>query len=616
MRQILSAAVVLLASAGSAGAQRPLPQPAYVIGAAEALTAPVVGYTLRVREADLSRFDVELRIRGASDTIRLAMAAHPEYDDRFWRYVDGVRAEVPNGAAVVAREDSALWRVVAPGGEVVVRYAIRLPAAEAGQRASWRPFLAPTGGLVGGPHAFMYVLGGTRAPAHVTLDLPAGWQAATGLEPTSDPHTFHAPNADVLIDSPVLVGRLRSWRFAVDGVPHRVAYWPLPDAAPFDTTAFVGGIERLARQTIALFGRAPYREYTFLFQDGAYGGLEHVNSVTLGAPSTSLARDPASHLEETAHEFVHTWNLVRIRPAERGGLDYRTNGRSRGLWFSEGLTIFYADLLRRRASLPTEDSTRVKHLESLLGQYLANDGNVDIAPERASFAEYGGTPGSLGDYDPSVHTQGEVLGTMLDLVVRDATAGRRSMDDVMRVMLARFSGERGFIGRDVEAAIAEVCGCGVRAFFDAHVRGASRLDFDRYLRLAGMRALVTRKPALARDGTPRVDLRFHGWEPAGERGVRVIVTSPRSAWARAGLHTGDRLVSMNGAPVNTWREMRQVLAPLRVGDTVRVEVERPTGRWSTTVRAAGFDVPSVRIEMLRDATPQQRALRERWMAGR
>jgi predicted metalloprotease with PDZ domain len=313
---------------------------------------------------------------------------------------------------------------------------------------------------------------------------------------------------------------------------------------------------------------------------------------------------------------VHTWNLVRIRPAERGGLDYRTNGRSRGLWFSEGLTIFYADLLRRRASLPTEGSTRVAHLESLLGRYLANDGNVDVAPERASFAEYGGTPGSLGDYDPSVHTQGEVLGTMLDLVVRDATAGRRSMDDVMRVMLARFSGERGFTGRDVEAAIAEVCGCAVRPFFDAHVRGASRLDFDRYLRLAGMRALVTWKPALARDGTPRVDLRFHGWEPAGERGVRAIVTSPRSAWARAGLHTGDRLLSMNGAPVNTWREMRQVLAPLKVGDTVRVEVERPSGRWSTTVRAAGFDEPSVRIEMLPDATPPQRALRERWMAGR
>jgi hypothetical protein len=73
---------------------------------------------------------------------------------------------------------------------------------------------------------------------------------------------------------------------------------------------------------------------------------------------------------------------------------------------------------------------------------------------------------------------------------------------------------------------------------------------------------------------------------------------------------------MNGAPINTWREMRQVLAPLKVGDTVRVEVERPAGRWSTTVHAAGFDEPGVRIELLPDATPRQRALRERWMAGR
>jgi predicted metalloprotease with PDZ domain len=138
--------------------------------------------------------------------------------------------------------------------------------------------------------------------------------------------------------------RIRTWRFTTDGVPHRVVYWPLADATPFDTAAFVGNVERLARQTVALFGRAPYREYAFLFQDGAYGGLEHRNSVTLGAPSADLARDPKWLLAETAHEFIHTWNLMRIHPAEYGDVDYRTQPRTRGLWWSEGLTMFYADL--------------------------------------------------------------------------------------------------------------------------------------------------------------------------------------------------------------------------------------------------------------------------------
>src|SRR5438876_11790775 len=83
---------------------------------------------------------------------------------------------------------------------------------------------------------------------------------------------------------------------------------------------------------------------------------------------------------------------------------------------------------------------------------------------------YGAEPGALGDYSASTHLQGELLGTMLDLIVRDATNGARSMDDVMRAMLERFSGERGFAGRDIERTVAAVCGCDVRPFFETHVR--------------------------------------------------------------------------------------------------------------------------------------------------
>src|SRR2546429_334748 len=368
--------VTLAACGTAASAQNPLRDHTEGVEIRFARTQPVVGYTLRVDAGDLSGFDVELRLRNVPDTFRLALVAHPEYDDRNWRFVEALRVETLHGAATVAREDSALWRVVATGGEALVRYRMRLPPPES-PRAAWRPFLAATGGLVGGPHSFLYVVGGTLAPSHLTLELPPEWQIATGLEPTVDPHTFFAPTVGVLVDSPLLVGRLRSWRFAVDGVPHRVVYWPLPDAAPFDTAALVGSIERLSRQAVALFGRAPYRDYSFLLEDGAQGGLEHRSSVTLGAPSAELARDPRALL-------------------------------------------------------------------------------------------------------------GELLGTMLDLIVRDATNGARSMDDVMRAMLERFSGERGFAGRDIERTVTAVCGCNVRPFFDTHVRGSRPIDFDRYLRLVGM----------------------------------------------------------------------------------------------------------------------------------
>src|SRR5688572_14502368 len=140
---------------------------------------PAVQYTLRVDSADLSGWTVAIRLRTTGDTIRLAMAAHPEYDDRYWRYVRDFAVE-PSGT--VTKVDSAVWQVVAPRGEVRVRYRIALPPPAEGRRGAWRPYLTRTGGLVGGPHAFMYLLGGEQLPVSVTLDLPRGWEVATGLD--------------------------------------------------------------------------------------------------------------------------------------------------------------------------------------------------------------------------------------------------------------------------------------------------------------------------------------------------------------------------------------------------------------------------------------------------
>jgi len=595
-------------------AQNPLHHWADAIEARFADSEPALAYTLRVDSADLSGFAVTIDVRGAPDTFRLALAVHPEYDDRFYRFVEGVTAVSPAGATTVAREDSTLWRVVAPGGVCTVRYRVRVPP-EVLPRAAWRPFLTPTGGLVGGIHAFMYVVGASLAPAHVTLDLPAGWAIATGLEPTSDPATFYAPSARVLTESPILVGRLRSWTFRVDGVPHRVAYWPAPDATPFDTLALVDGLARLAREAVDLFGRAPYREYDFLLQDRANGALEHANSVTMGAPSDRIARDLREVFGEAAHEYIHAWNLMRIRPAEFGDVSYRPPPRSRGLWWGEGATMYVADLLLRRAGLDTYDSTRAAHLESLIARYLARPGNARFAPESVSVVTYGGGPSALGDYDASVHLQGELIATLLDLQIRDATAGRRSLAELMRLMLERFSGERGYTGEDIERAVTDVCGCEMKRFFDTFVRAGNALDFDRYLGLAGLGAPVTWGPALDRDRNPAADLRVFAWLPAGDSLLSLRIVDPSGAWGRAGLHTGDAIVAMNGATLRDALAFRRFLSGLRIGDSVKVEVQRSGRPVRPTVVITGYDQPVVRLEELPRATERQRLLRTRWLRG-
>lgn len=596
-------------------AQHPLTHFSDAIDVRFSRAQPVVSYRLAVSEADTTRIDVTMHIRNAPGTLRLAMAAHPEYDDRFWRYVVALSAESDGRARTVVREDSAVWRVATAGAEVTIRYSISLPAREA-SRAAWRPFLTPTGGLVGGPHSFMYVLGQELAPAAVTFELPPGWEIATGLTPTSDPRTFFAASVGVLVDSPALVGRFAAWQFVLDGVPHRVVYWRLPDAAPFDTAGLVSQVERIVREAVRLFGRAPYREYSFLIQDGAWGALEHANSVTIGAPSTTLATDMTDALEEIAHEYFHTWNLVRIRPAEYRGVSHRPAPPAAGLWFSEGVTMYYADLLLRRAGLPTADPTRAAHLARLIERYLSSPGNSRLSAEQVSRSANSDDPLALGDYDASPHVQGELMGAMLDLVIRSATAGRRSLDDVMRLMLERFSGVRGFTGRDVQQAVEEVCRCQVRDFFDAHVRRGTPIRVDRYLALAGLRSRVTWAPALDRQGQPAPDTWIGAANQADGRGAALRLHDPGSAWGRAGLHSGDRLVAVNGRPASSWSDFRAVLGRVRIGDTVVMDVRRVGTPLRARVVVTGYRRPAVRIDTLPGANPAARAVRNQWLMSR
>ncbi|MGQ0765979.1 MAG: M61 family metallopeptidase [Gemmatimonadota bacterium] len=577
---------------------------------------PSLHYTIAVDTARPGSISIEMNVRwpDARDTFVVAMAAHPEYNDRYWRFVQDMRAGP--GEASVARLDSVRWRVAARGGLATLRYRIELPPPEPAPVASWRPFVEPTGALIGGYHTFMYIPGFEHAPAHVALDLPASWQLATGMSRTMDPRTFHAADATELMESPFMAGRLRQWRFAEGPVPHQIVWLSPSDSIPFDTTAFVSGIKALVHQAAVTFGGTPWRDYTFRFRDNAYGGLEHGNSVTLGAVAATLARNPHEYLPETAHEYIHAWNLMRIRPAEYQSLSWKTQGPVSVLWFSEGLTLFYSDLLARRAGLPTPAPTRIAHLQGLIERYIANPGNSRLSAETVSRAEYNASPAALGDYVAGSHLQGELIGTVLDIIVRDATDGTASMDDVMRAMIERHPPGRGFTTADVEATVESVCRCDVTPVFDAHIRGAGPIDFAHWLGMIGLDVAVTRSPALSRDGTPAVDLGIWGWEDESDGALRLRISNPENIWGRAGLHTGDRVELVNGVAVRTWPELRAQLVRLRIGDRVPVAVRRGDLVQRVQVPITGYDRPVVTIRPRRDAAPKATRLGAAWVGNR
>ncbi len=117
------------------------------------------------------------------------------------------------------------------------------------------------------------------------------------------------------------------------------------------------------------------------------------------------------------------------------------------------------------------------------------------------------------------------------------------------------------------------------------------------------------------DGRQSPDLRAYSWQPADGGGLRLRITNPSSCWGRAGLHTGERLLTVNGAAVRSSSEFRQMLGRLHPGDSVSVVVERLTGIWQTVVRIAGYQRAVVQLEELPGASEKQRKLRRQWMEG-
>jgi len=574
-------AIAVMISVTSAGlAQHPLKHWTDAIDIRYEMKQPVINYLLTIDSTTFSSFEIEMKVRNFPDTFHVAMVAHPEYDDRYWRYVNNFFVETKNGKGKMFREDSALWKIIGNGGEAVLHYKITLPAVQAAMRSSWKAFLTPTGGLVGGPHSFMYVIGATLAPSYVSLRIPVGWEIATGLQTTTDSKTFFAPSVAVLVDDPIFIGKFKSWSFAVDGVPHRLTYWPLPDAKPFDTSMLLSAIQKLAEQASSLFGRLPYRDYNFMLQDGAVGALEHNNSVTIGAPSTQLANDVNSIFSEIAHEYLHSWNLVRIHPVEYDDVSYKTPPLSKGLWFSEGLTIFYADLLSRRAGIRVFDSSRLVHLETLIRRYSSTPVYLKYSAEKISLASYAPT-GMLGDYSGSTHLQGEVLGALLDLIIRDATNGKRSMDDVMREMFKQFSAEKGFTSKDIEQTITDVCGCSVHQFFQDYILGKKQIDFKKYLHLLGLEYTIEWKDAVSDDNKPVADLRIFSYTLPNENTIRIGITNPLGCWGKAGLHTGDILKAVNGKVIMSTADFRSLLRNAKPGDSFSISGYLLPGRHSS-----------------------------------
>jgi predicted metalloprotease with PDZ domain len=259
--------------------------------------------------------------------------------------------------------------------------------------------------------------------------------------------------------------------------------------------------------------------------------------------------------------------------------------------------------------------SRADLLAEELESYYRSPGNTRISPEVASSRAVD-TTGIDGDYDANYYTQGRLIGTALDLIIRDSTRGERGLDDLMRALYSSFAMKRGFSTDDVERTASSVCSCNTRSFFDDHVRNARPLDFNRYLPSIGLRAIVDTIPAIDSAGAPLPDTRIWAYPRRPDGKMRVWIHDPAGVWARAGLHSGQDLVAFNNAPIDSFPDFRRAFRTIRLGQAVSLDIVENGTRRRVTVTVAGYSRVRARVVPIPDATVAQQERRRLWEAGR
>ncbi len=571
-----------------------------------------VDYTVTVRGTDRSAYFVELRIANPPNPARLVIPnwAPGAYHlmDSGQNIADFAATTAAGDALPVTRDTENSWTIDTRGAAaVVVRYSAGLRDPVQWHRPNNRWFLRATSGLVDGPRTFMYLDGWKRTPASVTFHLPSGWRVATGLSPTPDSTTYWAPGYDVLIDSPVLLGHFLDYRFSAGGRPHR-AVVDLGGIRPRAARAFVNMLRRVCETTIGIFANAPppYQDYTFIFVAGRGGGLEHLNSTTIGVTADILARHPDGAEPVSAHEFFHTWNVKRIRPVELGPFDYEHPVRTVSLWVSEGVTDYYTEVILARSGLGSAaDFTR--RMGDAIANHRGNEARLVVSPERSSWTTWD-NPAINNSYTISYYLQGQLLGFLLDLAIRDSTDNAKSLDDVMRYLFDHHAGERGFTRDDLRNAIRAAAGPNFQDFFRRYVSGTTEVPWDDYVKAAGWSVRFAERLS--------VDARVGAIPPAVQGGRWRAVAIPGSAAETAGLVTGDQLVRINGRAILDGTDVTAVVRRVRAGTPVSVQVVRAGQPLTIRFTAGTYRQMRAVLTDLPEQTDRMRRIRAGLVTGR
>lgn len=420
----------------------------------------------------------------------------------FARHLQKLSARQDGRPVALQQLDKATWQAdCAPDRPLVLSYEVY--AFDNSVRTAW---LDAQRGFFNGTSLCLRVHDQEQRPHELELVAPRSfphWEAATGLPPLKVGKrgfgSYRAADYDELVDCPVELGPFFSAEFRAGGVPHRVVVAGATEA--FDAERLVADMQKICETQIRFWHdrrRPPFRNYVFLLNavDDGYGGLEHRNSTALICARRDLPRrgDPrkgdgyVTLLGLVSHEYFHTWNVKRLRPAEFARYDYTQENYSSLLWFFEGFTSYYDDLLLRRAGL-VDDTAYLKLLTKTCNQVLQTPGREVQSVAQSSFdawVKYYRQDENTANATVSYYTKGALVALCFDLTLRQE--GHASLDDVMRALWRRC--EAGpMTEADFAAVLKELGGRAYTRELAAWVHGTRELPLKDLLERHGISVL-------------------------------------------------------------------------------------------------------------------------------
>ncbi|HEY6138363.1 MAG TPA: hypothetical protein VI670_11425 [Thermoanaerobaculia bacterium] len=517
-------------------------------------------------------FDITLRFNAPADAPRLLLPVWRPGRYLVQNYAANMREW--GGSHRVWKEAKSAWRVDARAGEAVtVTYRYYAGVLDGGSS-----FLDDDEAYINGTNLFMLVEG-LRAEEHqLTIAAPAEWRIETQLP------DLVARDYDQLIDSPIIAAATMT-RHSFEEAGARFHLIFRGDDG-IDTGQYVEPTRVIARTQAALFGGLPFSEYRFLYHFGEkWHGVEHEDSCSILIKRSAMHSPEGDEhlLEINSHELFHAWNVKRMLPAKFHPYDYWTETPTRLLWAMEGLTSYYGALTLVRGKLWTE-ARYLEHLRKEIETLEGLPARLHLPLSQASFDGWLSDPAQMHDHANawySFYNKGELVSAMLDLTIRRATNGGKSLDDVLRLLW-----EERILPEDaVERAVARVADVG--GFFARYVDGVEPLPYAELFAAAGVAfASARREGASLAAKVKLVD------------GLLMIENVLRGgAGMDAGLLPNDELLSLDGTRTSSeaalatalrgMRESAELLVS-RAGVIKRLTLEaRPDPRPQITLQIAG-----------------------------